>query len=56
MAKKLQTDIRKGSAYPLGVSKAANGVQFAVYAPASREVTLKLYVPGKKTADYAPCA
>ena len=52
MAKKLKSGIKKGTAYPLGISKTEKGIQFAVYAPASREVVLKLYAAGKKTAEY----
>ncbi len=52
VAKKLNSGIRKGTAYPLGISKVEKGIQFAVYAPVSKEVRLKLYRPGKKTAEY----
>lgn len=52
VAKKLKEGISKGKAYPLGVSKVERGVQFAVYAPVSKEVTLKLYTPGKKMEEY----
>ena len=53
VAKKLKEGISKGKAYPLGVSKTETGLQFAVYAPVSKEVILRLYAPGKKAAEYS---
>ncbi|MCH5267036.1 MAG: alpha-amylase [Lachnospiraceae bacterium] len=51
MTKNLFT-IKPGNALPLGVSKVADGVQFAVYLPGRKKCYLKLYRKGKKSPEY----
>ena len=51
MTKNLFT-IKPGNALPLGVSKVADGVQFAVYLPGKKKCYLKLYRKGWKSPEY----
>ncbi len=53
MAKKAKVTIRKGNPFPLGVSKAENGIQFAVHIPNEKEIELCLYQKGKKLPEYS---
>lgn len=48
----MKATLRKGNPFPLGVSRAEHGIQFAVYAPASDKVSLKLYQRGRRNAEY----
>lgn len=49
---KNQFTIQPGNALPLGVTKVADGVQFAIYLPDKRECYLKLFRKGHQTEQY----
>lgn len=52
--RKLQgLEIKKGNPFPLGVSRAENGLQFAVYAPDCDRIILRIYETGRKRAVYS---
>lgn len=48
--------LKKGSAFPLGVSKTVNGLQFAVYAPRAEQISLQILdkVSVKQNIDLKP--
>lgn len=48
---KNQFTIQPGNALPLGVTKVADGVQFAIYLPDKRECYLKLFRKGHQTSS-----
>ena len=50
---KNQFTIQPGNALPLGVTKVADGVQFAIYLPDKRECYLKLFRKGHQTEHTA---
>ena len=52
---KNQFTIQPGNALPLGVTKVADGVQFAIYLPDKRECYLKLFRKGHQTEQYRIC-